>query len=56
MKLPLTHFIKEEKQGIKDYEDSARSSHPVERRAYKRILPEEKKHLKILKVAKRMKC
>jgi hypothetical protein len=50
MKQSVRHFIEDEKKGIKDYRDSM--SDKKYKRAYEKILPQEKKHLKLLKSSK----
>ena len=44
-----SHFEKDEKKGIKDYEMAVKKTKGRERRVYKEILPQERTHLKKLK-------
>jgi hypothetical protein len=47
--MSLKHFITEEKEGIKDYQKEERKN---PKKVYRKILPEEKKHLQWLKKEK----
>ena len=43
------HFIKDESEGITAYEQALKKVKGVEKKVYKKILPDEKKHLQELK-------
>lgn len=43
------HFIKDEKEGISAYEKALNKVKGREKETYKKILPDEKKHLKAIK-------
>ena len=43
------HFEEDEEKGIKEYKGAIRKSEGKEKRTYKRILPQEKHHLALLK-------
>ena len=40
------HFEKDEAEGIRDYRQAIKKSKGKERETYKKILPQERKHLK----------
>ena len=42
-------FMKDEKEGIKEYQKAIKSSKGQEKKTYKSILPDEKKHLGMIK-------
>ena len=45
----VKRFKKDEKKGIKEYQEAEQKSKGREKATYKKILPDEKKHLKELK-------
>lgn len=44
-----TFFEKDERKGIKEYSKALEKAKGKEKKTYKKILPDEKKHLKLLK-------
>ena len=46
--MSIQHFIKDETEGIKAYKRAEKKEHKT---VYKEILPDEKRHLKMLKQA-----
>ena len=49
MKSLKKHFIKDESEGITAYEKALKKVKGREKETYKKILPDEKKHLKEIK-------
>jgi len=45
----VKHFEKDESEGIKDYEKAIKKTKGREKQVYKKILPQEKHHLRELK-------
>ena len=43
------YFTKDEKEGIEKYEEAEHKAKGKEKQTYEKILPEEKKHLKLIK-------
>ena len=50
--MSISHFIKDETEGIKAYKKAEKKEHDTTHTTvYKEILPDEKRHLKMLKEA-----